>query len=432
MNCCFCKISATVFFAALFLSANTIIAESAGDYIVFDFANMSGSKSQSIGSVVAALFASTLEKKANVSIVPRDILVKTALESTEGISVAAAGANPDLAIKLGKLLSARGVIMGSVNEFTISETEGTDAGLSDIRVGIEIRVIDVETGTVGIGANGYSNISASFPQTATYAKDDISVSDTRQSAVAKSITSACENAIEQWAKTAARANSVKYSSFQLPEVAEIENEVPVNSGVLVSEQEQTQPEKQEKDQTGVYGGFRRVMSFGPFCYSFWLGNKPYLGGNWEIGFRQGRHYWSIFSKGIFNSYDDVEREWRSYDTLFTMTKDAYLGGGGIRYAFETNWPCPYFMLSPGFCLGFWYGEVREELEWQSSYSRGYYDYDDDYSNPYNLKDRLLLEFGGPTVELKTGYKYFFLYARYTMFIGSGLVNTVDTGIQICF
>ena len=207
------------------------------------------------------------------------------------------------------------------------------------------------------------------------------------------------------------------STLNTPAVTEAQHQDEIIEGTV--------PEKTDNrlTQHGIYNGHQRVISFGPFCYSFWLGYKPQLAGSWEFGFRQGHNYWGIMFKGI-DAGDDLVGRWTSGDTTYTKYRENFFGGGGFRWSYETFWPNPYFSLSPGACLGFWYGEMYEFTDWKTSSRTRTFD------NYHRAKK--YFEFAGLTLEAKLGYKYVFLYSCYTFFIGSRVVNTVETGLQFCF
>ena len=129
---------------------------------VLDLNNQSEFDDPRIGRGIANMLVTALVNSDRFTVVERnpEIIQKMLEEQALGLSGVI---DPATAVKVGRMLGAKGVVIGEVSEFGIQKT-GVFVGLGGkktitTRVVIDARMVDVETGRIIIAAPGFGQSS---------------------------------------------------------------------------------------------------------------------------------------------------------------------------------------------------------------------------------------------------------------------------------
>ncbi len=136
---------------------------------------------------------------------------------------------------------------------------------------------------------------------------------------------------------------------------------------------------------------------------------PLMGSSSELGFVQNNKYYGIHF--IFCHKNEPYRQ--------EGEKGLFFGGGGISWHHRGLLNSKWLGFFPGYVIGFWSKNkwMFEGIEGQTE--------DDEF---YETKQLFI----GPKILFRIGYKYIFLTCDYTLFIGTGLANNIDVGLDIEF
>jgi hypothetical protein len=155
------------------------------------------------------------------------------------------------------------------------------------------------------------------------------------------------------------------------------------------------------DTTDVHSGKQRVIILRP---SFLIASNNMFGEQYAIGFLQNRNYYGItlstYDRGLTANY---------FDKTF--------GGVGFVYNFCKLLYSKYYLIAPGFTVGYW------------THSYIYFD-PTDYNIPFKSKQYTYL--GGPNINMELGIKYVFLCVDETLLFGTGIINCLSFGFTIHF
>jgi len=129
---------------------------------VVDFANKSSFSGTGLGNGISDMFVTALVKTSRVSVVERDELSKVLNE--QGFTNSDL-ADPNTAIKVGKILGVQYIILGNVTEYGVSEHNVgvvfVAVSNTEARVAVDARAVDTTTGEILIADSANASESES-------------------------------------------------------------------------------------------------------------------------------------------------------------------------------------------------------------------------------------------------------------------------------
>lgn len=138
------------------------MAKSKSTIVVMDFQNKSKIGGFVLGSGASDMLTTALVKTRKFDVIERDKLKSLLKEQQLGESGLV---DSSRASKLGKLLGAQYVVVGSITEYGMSKQSGGVAGISGsktiYRTAVDVRIIDTTTGKIIYAENGNGEESSS-------------------------------------------------------------------------------------------------------------------------------------------------------------------------------------------------------------------------------------------------------------------------------